>query len=70
MSNGDEDATYRHGLARLQERLIEAMLHEIDQPHVVVCLDTATNRVSFLGPFDDALAAAVVAEDERTCCEE
>lgn len=51
--------------ARLIEHLVRSGVDELDQPHVVVCTDPATGSSSYLGPYPDALSAAVAAEVGR-----
>lgn len=49
----------------LFEHLVQAGVAELDQPHVMICMDPATGAWSLQGPFPDALSAAVAAQRDH-----
>ncbi|MCU1365674.1 MAG: hypothetical protein JWL72_3305 [Ilumatobacteraceae bacterium] len=53
-------------LAQLLAVLIADEVATIDEPHIVLICDPYEAELSAYGPFDDALAAAAVAEELRT----
>jgi hypothetical protein len=57
------DANVRAVQAALADFLVRDALEELDRPHVVVV--TAPDSVCVIGPYPDALAAVVAAEQER-----
>ncbi|WP_229055131.1 hypothetical protein [Aeromicrobium sp. Leaf350] len=60
-----DDPRSRPRFEQLRERLVQTMVGEIDQPHVVVCRCRASNRITLLGPYSDGFSAVVAAENER-----
>lgn len=49
------------------EHLIEEAITELDRPHLVICTHTATGVSSYQGPYRDALAAAIAAQQDQDC---
>lgn len=61
-SGEPEPAWTADAAARFLDHLVRAGVDELDQPHVVVCADPSTGARSYLGPYPDALSAAVAAQ--------
>ncbi|MCU1398061.1 MAG: hypothetical protein JWN62_1170 [Acidimicrobiales bacterium] len=56
---------HRPRLAQLLAVLVADEVASIDEPHIVLICDPYASELSAYGPFDDALAAAAVAEELR-----
>ncbi|MFW6773168.1 hypothetical protein ACOACO_02705 [Nocardioides sp. CPCC 205120] len=51
--------------ACLRDAIVSAAVADLDAPHVVLREDARTGQIGVAGPYRDALAAAVAAEQSR-----
>lgn len=65
----NDDGTWRDEMVEVLRAFVRDALslearNEIELPHIVICRDPETGAASYTGPFPEAVAALVFAEQE------